>query len=304
MNEMFSIVIKLLQTEACVVVPGFGGFVANRKPASINEQTGMLCPPTTQIVFNPKLSHNDGLLCQAWASAHNCTLNEAMGQIGRQVAEVSEMLNAKGRVAIPNFGLFATNGNNLSFVSSVPQDGFSENFGLQEFYLPTLEESGAKRTVNYKKLVGMSAAAAAVAAVLFFPINASFVASNMASVLPVGAETFKAANTLSLVEIAAKQANMASTLLVMPKKVQASKPKAAEASRFYVVLQKFATKQLADEFVDKYQAKLSDELTVVNVAPDFYAVACASTQNAELANKMMNNVRKNSSFKETFILYR
>ena len=52
----------LLYTHDCVIVPNFGGFVGNRKSAELNKKTGSLSPPSKQILFNRKLTTNDGLL--------------------------------------------------------------------------------------------------------------------------------------------------------------------------------------------------------------------------------------------------
>jgi hypothetical protein len=53
---------ELLFLHDCVIIPEFGGFVGNIKSAQLNTNTGFLIPPTKQILFNPNLKTNDGLL--------------------------------------------------------------------------------------------------------------------------------------------------------------------------------------------------------------------------------------------------
>ena len=53
---------ELLFLHDCVIVPKFGGFVSNPKSAQLNKTTGALTPPSKQILFNPNLKTNDGLL--------------------------------------------------------------------------------------------------------------------------------------------------------------------------------------------------------------------------------------------------
>ena len=53
---------KLLQRCDCVLVPDFGGFVANNYGASIDSATHVFLPPRKAISFNVHLIRNDGLL--------------------------------------------------------------------------------------------------------------------------------------------------------------------------------------------------------------------------------------------------
>jgi cell division septation protein DedD len=53
---------ELLLQHDCVILPGLGGFVANYKPAEFDGSQKTALPPSRQILFNPNLVHNDGLL--------------------------------------------------------------------------------------------------------------------------------------------------------------------------------------------------------------------------------------------------
>jgi len=53
---------ELLLQHDCVILPGLGGFVANYKPAEFDPSQKTVLPPSRQILFNPNLIHNDGLL--------------------------------------------------------------------------------------------------------------------------------------------------------------------------------------------------------------------------------------------------
>jgi len=53
---------ELLLQHDCVILPGLGGFVANYKPAEFDLSQKTVLPPSRQILFNPNLVHNDGLL--------------------------------------------------------------------------------------------------------------------------------------------------------------------------------------------------------------------------------------------------
>ena len=63
MNKTISKYIsELLFLHDCVIIPQFGGFVGNNKSAVLNETTGIITPPSKEILFNLNLQTNDGLL--------------------------------------------------------------------------------------------------------------------------------------------------------------------------------------------------------------------------------------------------
>lgn len=302
MNNMFSLITELLHSNVCVVVPNLGGFVVNRKSAVVDVRTGLFCPPSVQVVFNPKLNHNDGLLCQAWANRMGCTMAEATGQVDATVAHFNAELRAKGTVAVPGFGTFSVVENAYSFHSAIEQQGFSEGFGLQNFVAPLLNDGPKSKSVvvSMAKKAGVGVAATALAAVLFFPFGSS-IPSNLASFAPV----FKSGVKVEVdvpAQTVVEKANKAKSEMDTAKK--AAMAAHVSNSCFYIVLKRFESADDANAFVSNWQSKLSDSLAVVPVTDRFFAVSCASTKNAELAQKMMDNVRNNSSFKETFILYR
>lgn len=70
-------IIELLRTHDCVVLPDFGGFVANYVPAGLETGHNRLTPPTRDVIFNPKINKNDGLLIQYLAESEAMTYQQA-----------------------------------------------------------------------------------------------------------------------------------------------------------------------------------------------------------------------------------
>ena len=52
----------LLLRHNCVIVPAFGGFVAEQLSAKIDYDKGVMTPPRKALLFNKQLVSNDGLL--------------------------------------------------------------------------------------------------------------------------------------------------------------------------------------------------------------------------------------------------
>mgnify|MGYP003287733752 CR=1 FL=1 len=54
----------LLRDNDCVILPGFGGFIAHTVPAYYASEEHLYYPPTRNISFNASITMNDGLLAQ------------------------------------------------------------------------------------------------------------------------------------------------------------------------------------------------------------------------------------------------
>ena len=65
----------LLYRYECVIIPGFGAFLANYTSATIDADSSTFYPPGKTISFNIQLQTNDGLLANYVASSvlwHKC----------------------------------------------------------------------------------------------------------------------------------------------------------------------------------------------------------------------------------------
>lgn len=81
MQGFEDIVIQLLLRHNCVVVPGFGGFVAKQISAELDLQKGTLSPPKKALLFNRFLLTDDGLLLAEYARQYGLYYEDAKGQL-------------------------------------------------------------------------------------------------------------------------------------------------------------------------------------------------------------------------------
>ena len=77
MIELAQHIETLLLENDCVIVPGFGGFVAHYSPATRVKEENIFLPPTRTIGFNPQLKLNDGVLVQSYMSAYDTSFADA-----------------------------------------------------------------------------------------------------------------------------------------------------------------------------------------------------------------------------------
>ena len=86
----------LLLSNDCVIVPGFGGFMAHHVDARYDEQENLFLPPQRTIGFNPQLTLNDSLLAQSYIEAYDISYPEALRRIEDEVRELRQHIECNG----------------------------------------------------------------------------------------------------------------------------------------------------------------------------------------------------------------
>ena len=94
----------LLLQNNCVIVPSFGGFVAQQASASIDYDLGRMSPPKKSLLFNRQLVNNDGLLVNELAKKNEFSFDEASAEVAKKVEEWNTILAKKGRVELDRIG--------------------------------------------------------------------------------------------------------------------------------------------------------------------------------------------------------
>ena len=92
MTELERHIAKLLLDNDCVIVPGFGGFMAHHIAASYDEKSHIFLPPTRTVGFNPRLTMNDSVLAQDYVSCYDLSYPEALKRIESEVDEFRQMI--------------------------------------------------------------------------------------------------------------------------------------------------------------------------------------------------------------------
>jgi hypothetical protein len=87
-------------------VPDWGGFVAQYRPARLDEARHLVHPPGKDLGFNRHLVRNDGLLADRIAKREGISFDDATGRIADEVAGWRSMLERTGRVELPRIGIF------------------------------------------------------------------------------------------------------------------------------------------------------------------------------------------------------
>ena len=104
MIELAQHIETLLLENDCVIVPGFGGFVAHYSPATRVKEENIFLPPTRTIGFNPQLKLNDGVLVQSYMSAYDTSFADATRIVEKEVSAFIEILHEEGKAHLENVG--------------------------------------------------------------------------------------------------------------------------------------------------------------------------------------------------------
>jgi cell division septation protein DedD len=123
---------QLLFDYDCVIIPGFGGLVAQPHPAQVNSITKQIYPRSKKIAFNQNLLTNDGLLAEYISRKEKCTYAEAILKIQETVKELQHRLAEKNTFELDGIGSFRFDAENKLIFSVQKNESFLyDSFGLK-----------------------------------------------------------------------------------------------------------------------------------------------------------------------------
>ncbi|WP_324670558.1 SPOR domain-containing protein [Hymenobacter sp. GOD-10R] len=123
----------LLRDHDCVIIPDFGGLIAEYAPAQIHPVRHTLAPPTKRVAFNQALTRNDGLLVDAISRATSLTTAQAREQVHAAVQRMEEELASNRRVELVGIGyLRRAVGRGIEFEYTGNQNLLPASYGLPE----------------------------------------------------------------------------------------------------------------------------------------------------------------------------
>ena len=187
-NTLGHIIIKQLREQRLVVVPGFGGFVKDHVSAELDEMRNRIHPPKSVVIFNARLSHNDGLLISAFAIENEVGYSEADKLLTDAISEMRFRLNNGETISWDGLGnLKKSIEGSIEFEAVAKPEIQDEFFGLKPVSLNRVEKDNVDkvrelvaadgpvvtkvRTLPIKRIASYAAAAVAVGFLMWMPIQ-------------------------------------------------------------------------------------------------------------------------------------
>jgi hypothetical protein len=139
---------ELLFSKDLVIVPGFGGFVAEEVGADVDQVLGKISPPAKKIKFNDNLIVNDGILSSFLMEKYSLSKLSAEMEIESFVKRANKLLDNREIIVFPNLGrLYKDFQGTFKFL----QDNSNHNtdvFGLGDVHARPILRNTALRKNN------------------------------------------------------------------------------------------------------------------------------------------------------------
>jgi hypothetical protein len=143
-------IVDLLLRHNCVIVPTFGGFVAQSTNAVVDFRNGVMMPPRKSVLFNKQLINNDGLLLHYLADKNKLNFTEAELKVKATISEWNSQLKEGKRIVIDKIGyLYLDSERNISFEQDRFFNLLLQSYGLSKVHF--LVEEDVKRIESTKK---------------------------------------------------------------------------------------------------------------------------------------------------------
>ena len=322
MIELAQHIETLLLENDCVIVPGFGGFVAHYSPATRVKEENIFLPPTRTIGFNPQLKLNDGVLVQSYMSAYDTSFADASRIVEKEVNEFIGLLHEEGKAHLDNIGEIHYNiYGNYEFVPYDYKITTPSLYGLDSFEMHELSVLQQKEKVwipahpeKEKKTFEISinraylrnAAAMIAAIVLFFafstPVeNTDVQKNNYAQLLP--SELFEQIEKQSVV---VTPVYVKSDAMQQAKKLSATAPAAVKSPEsanhpFHIIVAGGISLKDAEAIVTQLKSKGFANAKALNMDGKV-RVSINSFDNRNEATKQLLELRKNETYKNAWLL--
>lgn len=316
--EIASYISELLYSHNCVIIPGFGGFVASYRPSVADTKKHVYYPPSKFIAFNENLQTNDGLLAHHISLKRHVPYEEALDFIKAFAQNLKEQLASRRKVAIADIGSFSLVKDRLVFEPS--QNNFLANsFGLSPVQatpvkrLQTIERAQRELTneghKNPVRRIRTAAAAIvilflAASGILYWQLNKENSQANESSLNPFS-DTFDArvnpeVETESLAApkdtiVFRSQINKPAKVVKTPEPVDASDP------AYHIIGGAFQQGENAEKYIQELKKKGIDAFLLPKQKDELYRVSLGRFDDKTTAVTRLQHI-KNHINNEAWIL--
>ncbi len=154
----------------CVIIPGFGAFLAQRIPAQYNAEEQLFMPPHRTLCFNPHITIDDALLATSYMRHYGVSYNQATTLLKEDIKKLKNSLARKGEYYFGELGKMSMDiEGTITFTPS--ENGIDDpaNYGFAPLPIATLSQK-EERTITIpfsRKRIAQYVAAAAAIIIMF-----------------------------------------------------------------------------------------------------------------------------------------
>lgn len=272
MQEVNKYIQQLLYHHDCVILPDFGGFISNYRPAKIDFVNFNVYPPGKDISFNRNIKNNDGLLVNHIASLEQLSFNESKKIVVGFVKKTSKKLHNGESVSFEGIGKFFFDKHKaLQFIPDLSANYLLDSYGLSSFHFaPVVTEENEKqdeiriRPIRHKEFnrsLFLKRAAIAIPAILVFSVinyNSDRITdqfSGISSLIPFQVQSSTTENEISqkfeIVKERESTIDASDVLNIIPENEEES----VLVKKYYIIAGSFLDTYNAGLFADKLRKK-------------------------------------------------
>ncbi len=312
MNEIALHIDYLLHTHDCIIVPGLGGFVVNTTDVEKNGLWG-LDAPTFELLFNNKLTYNDGLLAESLMKTNNVSYDVAIKKIESACKELKNKLIKGEAVEWDNLGTFKIDtDNNIVFLPNKdyvrPQFFGLSNARFKPVVLALSTTDNDKNAYSLKSIAQYVSAAIAAAVVLFFVVlslNNSTPNSQYAEIVSKPLIFASSASKTKVAKQTQPTAIVANDNL--PTEAKASNAVAqpqTSTNNYYIIVGVYEVREIAEKSLSRLKSQGFETASMIET-PRRLDVYSASFSNRDDAQTFLHKFHKdNPQYKDAWILKR
>lgn len=160
---------EVVKSDGFVIIPNWGTFFLQPTPARWDAQKQVFYAPGYEILFNPRIQNNDGVLAIRLSKAFNYSYFNALQEISNIVIRWNTQLYQWGNLKLENLGLFVLQKDVVHFESVLQSNIFPEYYGLQNIFLQEFQDSRGV-FFSYPKLTSSKHISVVVKALVFIPL--------------------------------------------------------------------------------------------------------------------------------------
>lgn len=121
MDKLAKYIVKLLNENLQVYLPGLGTFKKERVPARFDENTNTFIAPTQRTILSPEKGSSAPII-SAISKAEGSSEEESENQLKKLIGSILLELNEKGKCYIPDLGEIIKEGDSITFIGDELKD--------------------------------------------------------------------------------------------------------------------------------------------------------------------------------------
>lgn len=298
---------RLLLIHDCVIIPKVGGFVLQKLPAVYRCEDHSFSPAQKEIVFNPTLQHNDGLLIESYMKLYGVDFNQAQHMLDEDTEILKVALQKKNKISLGVIGSFCSNEEGKVIFTPAASAPFSiSSYGLDTFRFPTLK---SLKDAKGKSLVSEETAPKRKD-IFYIPVNTTLFRTAVASTAAVALFLLISTPVKNVNQAAYTASFIPTDVIYMHPDISVSSPIEATIVESVNVVNEEATEssvQLVEPALKATESTPKTESPVVKETPGantkYYHIVVASLPSMNQANKYVGQMDK-SRFTQAGIVER